>query len=384
MSNTAQTQLAYIKETTFNTQKTGSALQILRYSSENLKQDAGTSQGEEIRGDRQIPSMRRTRKSASGNINGLLSYGTYDDLLASVLQASAWNAAVTVGPIVTISAAASDNSFNDSGSGFGSLVANQWIYVTGFTTPGNNGFFKILTKAAGKITVAGGTLVDEVAGDSVTIKQGAYIVNGVTLDTYNFERKYGDLASEFALFTGMALNGLSLTVPQEGDISVGFDLVGGGEQSLVSSGGSGYTAATTTEKFNGLDVNHLWENAADLTIANFAMQLGNNLRTRIVVGASGVLSIGAGNINVTGSLRTYYTSKTLFDKWLAETATAIALGLSDAAGNRYVIDLPHVKFMAGDRSAKDGPNADCFADLQWTAYMHGTEGITARIARFAA
>ena len=383
MSNTAQAQVAYIKETDFNTQKTGSALQILRYSGESLKQDAGVSQGEEIRGDRQIPSMRRTRKSASGGINGLFSYGTYDDLLASVLQAASWNAAVTVGPIITISAASGDNSFNDSGSGFGSLVVNQWVYVTGFTTAGNNGFFKIATKTTGKITVTGGTLVSEDAGDSVTVKQGAYIVNGVTLDTYNFERKYADLATELALLTGMALNGLSLAIPQEGDISIGFDLIGGGEQSLATTGGSGYTAATTTEKFNGLDVNHLYENLADLTVANFSLQINNNLRSRLVIGSSGILSIGSGNINVSGALRTYYTSKTLFDKWLNETATALALAISDAAGNRYVIDLPKVKFTAGARVAS-GPNDDCFADLQWTAYMHATEAITARIARFAA
>ncbi len=384
MSDTAQVQLSYIKETTFNTPKTGSALQIIRFASENLKQDAGVSQGEEIRGDRQIPSMRRTRKSASGPVSGLLSYGTYDDWLASAIQAASWNAAVTIGPLTTLSAAASDNSINDSGSGLAGLTANQWVYVTGFTTAANNGFHKIATKAAGKITFSDDVMVDEVAGDSVTIKQGAYIVNGTTLDTYNIERKYADLTTELALFTGMAVNGLSVAVPQEGDITVGFDFIGGAEDSLAATSGSGYTAASTTEKFNGLDINHLWENMANLTISQFSFALNNNLRTRLVVGATGILSIGSGNVNVSGSLRAYYTTKTLLDKWIDETATSLALCLSDAAGNRYVFDFPQVKFSGGDRSAKDGPNADCFSDLQWTAYMDPTEAITARIARFAA
>lgn len=76
----------------------------------------------------------------------------------------------------TFSVVASDDSFNDSGNGFlaAGLLVGQIITVTGFTTAANNGKFKIATAAAGKITVtdmAGApvTLVDEAAGDAVTI-----------------------------------------------------------------------------------------------------------------------------------------------------------------------------------------------------------------------
>jgi hypothetical protein len=77
---------------------------------------------------------------------------------------------------ITISAAASDDSLNDSGNGFltSGFLATHIITVAGFTEAANNGKFKIATAAAGKLTltdVDGNpvTLVDEAAGDSVTI-----------------------------------------------------------------------------------------------------------------------------------------------------------------------------------------------------------------------
>lgn len=71
---------------------------------------------------------------------------------------------------VTISAAASDNSINDSGVGFPMLYPSAKIWIAGFTgTPGNNGVATVVSRTAGKIIISGITLVDDAAGESVTI-----------------------------------------------------------------------------------------------------------------------------------------------------------------------------------------------------------------------
>lgn len=77
---------------------------------------------------------------------------------------------------ITISADTSDDSFNDSGSGFltAGFLAGHVISVSGFTEAANNGTFKIGTAAAGKLTVTDVdgnpvNLTTETAGDSVTI-----------------------------------------------------------------------------------------------------------------------------------------------------------------------------------------------------------------------
>lgn len=79
----------------------------------------------------------------------------------------------------TISAAASGSTFADSGSGFisvGKFAVGHIIEVSGFTTAANNGKFKVATVVAGSMTVTdiygnAVTLVDEAAGDTVTITQ---------------------------------------------------------------------------------------------------------------------------------------------------------------------------------------------------------------------
>jgi hypothetical protein len=73
----------------------------------------------------------------------------------------------------TISAAASDNSYNDSGSGFVSagFAEGDNVQVVGFTGNTINNVYssKITSLAAGKMITDSGVLVDDAAGESVTI-----------------------------------------------------------------------------------------------------------------------------------------------------------------------------------------------------------------------
>lgn len=80
---------------------------------------------------------------------------------------------VSVGPVMTISAANADNSFNDSGSGFSSFVVGMWIKVSGFVNNANNKYFKIVSVTASKIVVSGGTLTTENAGPNIFLRGSA-------------------------------------------------------------------------------------------------------------------------------------------------------------------------------------------------------------------
>ena len=383
MSDTSRVQLAYVAESSFGAVKSGVNLQKLRYDSESLRQTSSTVRSNEIRSDRRVPSIRRSRVETAGSINGELSYGTFDDFLMAALQASAWQAPVTVGPKTTLAAVATGNKITDSGNGLGTLTANQWIYVTGFTTAANNGFFKIVSKAAGEIVVSGGTLSDEVAGDTVTIVQGGYLTVGTTLTSYNIEKTFADLSSELSLLVGQAPSGMTLTVPQDGVVTVSFDFIGVSEDSITASNGSGYTNATTTGVFTARDVVNLLENQAAMGITGLSFKLANNLRTRLQCGSTGVTSLGSGTIDLSGSLTAYYTSKTIYDKFLDETASAVALALRDPDGNGYVFEMPQIKLTSGQRVA-GGANGDVMAEMGFDAYMDPSESVMIRIARFPA
>ncbi len=382
MSDTNRGKVAFVAESSYGVPKTGTNLQLLRVTSDNLAQTANTVRSGEIRSNRRLAAVRTVAKQVSGALGFELSYGTLDTLLQAALLSAAWTAPVTVGPKTTVAAVASGNKFTDSANGLATVTAGQWVYVSGFTTAANNGFFKLVSKAAGEIVVSGGTLVDEVAGDTVTIVQGGRIVDGTTLATFNFERTYEDLASEIVLFTGIGIEGLSLAVPAEGIITGSLDLVGKAEDSLAVSGGSGYTAITTTEPMQGAEVRGLLENQTAQSFLNFTLALKNNLRLQRSA-PSGLTGLGTGQSDASGTLQVYFSSKTLYDKWLDETASSLALALRDAAGNGYVLDFPAVKFTAGKRDLT-GPNGDVIADLGWTAYEDSGESAQMTITRFAA
>ncbi len=383
MSDSDRVNLAYSEEVAFGT-VAAIALKTLRFTSESLKQETDTASSAEITDDRQVPDVIRTNVNAGGDINFELSYSAYDDFMEASLQSADFTSSASL-TATTIQASAGDNSFNDSASGFGSYVANQWISVTGFATAANNGFFKITTQTSGKLIVTGGTLVTEAAGPSVVIVMGPQIVNGTEQRSFSIEKENKDLSNIFALYTGMTIGSFSMTIEIESFITGNFTFLGVKEESKSSTAGTGGpTAAPTFSVMNTIDnVDKTLEGLASLSITGLAFTQSNNLRGRSVVGTLGADSIGAGVNDITGTLTTYFTDATLIDKYLNFTATSVAVVVQDVDDNAYVIEFPRIKYTDGARLTT-GQNADVFAELPFTAYKHDTELITMRIARFTA
>lgn len=267
---------------------------------------------------------------------------------------------------------------------FSSLVANQWIRVAGFSAPytANNGWFKIVSKTSLKLKVSHGVLATASVGTDITMQMGAQIVNGTTLASWNLEREYKDLTNIFSLFTGMCVSEMGLDVPADGRITGNFTFLGAKEVSGSATVGTGNTAATTTNIMTGANhVDDVFENKTEAGILSFAMSINNNLRTRLQVGTLGAVSIGSGSILITGSLELYLPNATLFDKYLNQDATSLAIGVTDGAGNGYIIEIPTMRITDGSRPA-GGLNTDVVGSFEWQAYMDPTESISIRVTRF--
>jgi hypothetical protein len=178
---------------------------------------------QEIRSDRQIVDVVRTNINAQGEIGLELSYGVYDEWLQYALQSAAWSTQrVSTG---SYSAVATGNKITRStGSFVTDLVdatVGRWIKVTGFTNPSNNGYFKLSAISALELTLTHRTVVNE-GPLSVTVTMGAHIANGTTLKTMQIEKQFSDLASEFELCSGMAIDSLNLEVAPEQIIAGAF------------------------------------------------------------------------------------------------------------------------------------------------------------------
>lgn len=71
--------------------------------------------------------------------------------------------------VTTISVDSSDNSFNDSASGFPVLAVGDIIKTSGFGDAANNGSFTVVSATSAKIVVSATTLVTAGAGATVSI-----------------------------------------------------------------------------------------------------------------------------------------------------------------------------------------------------------------------
>ena len=93
IANSSQTRLAFITEATWGITPATPVFQNLRYTGEGFNFDTETVKSNEIREDRNVADLIRVGRSASGNFDFELSYGTYDSILESALF-GAWTADV--------------------------------------------------------------------------------------------------------------------------------------------------------------------------------------------------------------------------------------------------------------------------------------------------
>ena len=382
MGDANRVNISIAEESSYGAAEESAVFQTLRTTGESLNHDMNTTTSQEMRSDRQISDIARIGLSASGDISFEVAYNSHEQLMRSALLDSAWGDEVKISAAQTISFDSTDNSISDSDSGFGDYTNNGWVKVTGADSSGNNSTFKIVTATSAKLVVKGGTLTTETAGAAITVQQGAEIVNGTSLASWNIEKDFEDLSSVLSLFLGMCINTMNIDVPADGIMTGSFGFMGSEETSITATNASSYTDAETTQVMTG--ANHVPKFLEDYTssgILSLGFALNNNLRVRQQVGTLGVVSVGTGVVEVTGTVTRHFETAALYNKFLDQTTTSLAVVCRDSVGNQYVIELPQVKITAGSRKA-GGLNTDVIGEFSFSAYMHPTEEITIKIVRF--
>ena len=384
MSDTNRTGIYFIEEVTWGTTP-ASALQELSITGESLGFVIDHMVSGEIRDDRQITDLVQTGAECNGGFNFELSYGTFDDLLEGALW-SDWSTVVDVDSAdITVAAsgstytsAATENFVTDG------IVVGQKVMVSGFSNSENNGMKTVTAVAALVLTVAE-TLVDE-SPPANAIISGAYLRNGTTEKSYSIERKHDDI-TEFFGFLGMVVNTLELTIAANAAVTGGFEFTGKSAalaQATIGTGGP--DAATTTEVMDALsNVGTIEEGgvALSLMIQEISISVANNVRGIPAVGTLGAADIGVGKCDITGTLNVMFADDSLYDKYLANTATSLTFTITDAAGNSYVFTLPNIKFET-DQPNAEGQDADVVENITWRAMRDATTDCMIQIDRIAA
>ena len=352
----ANVRAAVIAESAYGTTPDTPAFQTKRYTQNTLAMTRDMSPSGEL--GREVKYVSDGPRKCAGNLVGELSYGSYDYEIQCVLGA-AWAAKATI-TASTLSAAASDNSFSDSGNGFvtAGFEVGDIIEVTGFTgdTPSaNNASFIITAVTAGKITIGGtdgDVIVDDTAGEEVTIVTTTQRTKvGTTKFSFTSERYHSDISDKpYHRFTGTEIDSLALSLTGEGDkIEVTFAAMA--KDIVTAAGaisGSSYLAPTTTELMNAFS-GTLKEGGSEIgVISEISLNIANSLAGRFPVGAGGTtIQHSRGKCIVTGSITAWFEDNDLYDKFLNKTDSSLDITLVDDAGNKYRVYLPNLRYTSG-------------------------------------
>lgn len=357
--------LAIIAEAEYGVTPATPALARTRHTSCTLALTKTSTVSAEINPNRQIMDFRHGTKQVGGDIGFEFSYGTFDQLLEAALCGD-W---IPEGVLAddTISAAAADASFNDSGNGFvlAGFKVGRLITVAGFTgTPANNATYKIATVAAGKLTVTNpdGTpavLVDDAAGEAVTITTQAEVLKaGVERRSFTMERHFSDLVEAdkpYHRFTGCIVNTFGLTLTPDAVITGTFGIIGQGQtlDGLPVTGAT-YTPQSTTRVFDAFN-GSLTEGGVPLAaITEMSLTLENGVAPRFVLFSDETILPGIGQSNLTGSITVFFGTSAMLEKFINEESSSLAFTLEDLHGNQYIFELPFISYTGGQPDTTAG------------------------------
>tara|TARA_Y100000310_G_scaffold255696_1_gene263230 strand:- start:8636 stop:10039 length:1404 start_codon:yes stop_codon:yes gene_type:complete len=348
-----------------------------------------TVRSSQLRSDAQMADMLRTGVDPTATFDYEMQADNLDNLLRASLRlspANSWsNFAITA---TTISAAASDKSLNDSGSGFSaSIPKGSWIYVSGFTGDTSNNGWKQVSKTTAptvaKIIVEQ-TLVNDGVGESVTITS-SQIRNGSDLTSFSLQMANLDIASTFRLITGARITDLGLNITSQSIITgnVGFS----GKRMTRPTSGSGAGSVTTAADVDVMSevtaFDGFWIGGSEISaysMVSASLNIATTARPQTGLGNLQKVGMNLGPLDVTGSVEFYLESAnwaTLQDYLLGFTSFEFAFALSDGT-NRYFFHMPQVK-LTSEPGTIGGIDTDMMLSFDFAADPADIGGVTKTI-----
>ena len=230
---------------------------------------------------------------------------------------------------------------------------------------------------------------------SATALDGANteIKNGVAKKYFTVEKNTPDASGTnyFTQFIDMQVGGMTLNIAQGAVVAGNFSLMGSADEvtSSTSLDVSGYTAANTLPVYNSLaNVSAVLidgSTAGNVESVNFTVT--NNLREQRAIGSVAPAGVASGQFAVTGTVKIYFATNALYQKFKADQTFSLSVTLDDETGvtngNQYTIRLPKCKFTNVTKNIT-GNNADVLLEGGFSALLDGTLGATMGLKSLAA
>ena len=372
--------ICYVAESTHGTTPGTPSMKVLRTTSRKINVTKNMLETAEVRSDREITDVRHGFNRVEGELGFELSLAAYDDLIEAALGGT-WATGTNV---ATIAAVASGNKFTRAS---GSWLTDGYrpgdvVLSAGFTTGANNGQCRVTAVTATDLTVTGLTLVDEAADASQSLNLvGKRVGVGTTLTTFTFERQFLDL-TKYEVFTGVAVNAMSLTISPEEIVGGSFTLVG-----MAHGGVSGSPldaspdAAPTYAPMAAFDGSIHEGGTAIATMTSLELSIEGGRDLTSVIGSATSPDVFDGKCKITGTATALFQDETLLNKFLNETESTIWVKLADPddSSKFIAVSLYRVKYTGGEIDPpQEGP---ILLSLPFEALYNSTYGARIGVQR---
>jgi len=146
-------------------------------------------------------------------------------------------------------------------------------------------------------------------------------------NSYAYEVGYLDI-TEYEKFSGCKLNGMSLRVGGDEELTASFDIVGG-DAAMAGTSMSSRVTTMSLSRFNQFDASLTEAGAIISTIRSLTLNVARNLDTGVYLVTSGSSgkrgALPEGFCNVTGEMEMTFENRSYYLKAMSGTETSLAL-----------------------------------------------------------
>lgn len=209
--------------------------------------------------------------------------------------------------------------------------------------------------------------------------------NGTTRKSFTVEEMLTVAGVEnYRRFTGVMVDGLSLSISSREIVTGSIDLLGV-KETLASApvAGATYAAAASSPVMSSsasvasLAITGL---GASPAVKSLSLDFKNNLRNRPLVGNVYSDELGEGMFDATGQMEVYFSSNALYQHVLDHDTGSVSFDLGLLVGSKYTFLLPKVIFGNGEVKA-GGQNEDVLVSMPIRAVFDPTEACSIKITR---
>jgi hypothetical protein len=366
---------------------------VIRFKDETLNGNISYINSEEIRSDRQLTDLVQVSLEASGDLVIELSYGSYDELIESLMGSTFSTPNASYSATATVDA---NNTLNSSAA-FSALPAKgQWVKISGRTNTANNGYFQVsktVDPTSSIITFEGTPLTIDATSESTTIAESAMLRMGTTDQSFTIVKEFSDTSPvTYFTFVGMRVSSMSLSLAVGSILTGSFSFMG---QTYTASttapdGTLGNeTPALTTSVMNSVgSIANIWFDGADAFgagtfFSNLTLDVDGALRMQNAIGYLGSVGIGQGRFNVSGNISIYFKDLSVYNKYINDNSFKLAFSVQDTAGNAYIFSMGNVKLESATVTA-GGSDQDVVIGATYRGSMDANTLTMLQIDRFAA